>query len=101
MPSTCRQGGRRTQRKGIGPLHKGDLTSRGYSASKSKTVRRSALKKVVKAEGPLKAFRQLNAIAVYDKNSAPTKSRTFKADRNWVRRTYMKNEKNQVKRMKG
>jgi len=97
MPATCGLGGRRTQRKGIGPLHRGDLTSRGYSASKSKTARRSALKKVVKAEGPLKAFRQLNAIAVYDKNSAPTKSRTFKADRNWIRRTYMKNGKNLVK----
>jgi hypothetical protein len=50
------------------------------------------LRRVVKAEGPLKAFRQLNAVAVYTKNSAPTKSRTFRADRNWVRKTYMKSK---------
>jgi hypothetical protein len=98
MPSKCGSGRRRTRRTawqkkhgpGIGELHKGDLTSRGYSVTKSKTARRSALKKVVRAEGPLKAFRQLNAVAVYSKNSAPTKSRTFKADRNWIRKTYMK-----------
>jgi len=95
MPSTCGSGRRKTWKQkhhsqGIGPLHKGDLTSRGYSASKSKTARRSALRKVVKAEGPLKAFRQLNAVAVYSKRSAPSKAKTFKADRNWVRKTYMK-----------
>ena len=92
MPRTCGSSRRKHHSEGIGPLHHGDLTSRGYSATKSKTARRSALKKVVKAEGPLKVFRQLNAIAVYDKNSAPTKSRTFKADRNWVRKTYMKSK---------
>lgn len=99
MPAKCGAGRRRTRRTawqrkhhsmGIGELHHGDLTSRGYSVTKSKTARRSALRRVVKAEGPLKAFRQLNAVAVYTKNSAPTKARTFKADRNWVRKTYMK-----------
>lgn len=90
MPVKCGAG--KTRRKGIGPLHHGDLTSRGYSASKSKTARRSALRRVVKAEGPLKAFRQLNAVAVYDKRSAPSKAKTFKADRNWVRKTFMKSK---------
>jgi hypothetical protein len=99
MPAKCGSGRRRTrsawQRKhgeGIGELHHGDLSSRGYSVSRSKTARRSALRRVVKAEGPLKAFRQLNAVAVYTKNSSPTKSRTFRADRNWVRKTYMKSK---------
>lgn len=100
MPAKCGSSRRRTRRTawqkkhgpGIGKLHHGDLTSRGYSVSKSKTARRSALRRVVKAEGPLKAFRQLNAVAVYSKNSSPTKSRTFKADRNWVRKTYMKSK---------
>jgi hypothetical protein len=92
---SCNLGGRKTWKQkhhseGIGQLHKGDLTSKGYSLSKGKTARRSALKKVVKIEGPLKAFRQLNAVAVYTKKTAPSKSKTFKADRNWVRKTYMK-----------
>lgn len=100
MPSTCGSGRRKTRRTswqkkhgpGIGPLHHGDLTSRGYSVSKSRTARRSALRRVVKAEGPLKAFRQLNAVAVYSKRSAPSKAKTFKVDRNWVRKTYMKSK---------
>jgi hypothetical protein len=91
MPTTCGSG-RKHHSEGIGPLHKGDLTSRGYSVSKSRTARRSALRRVVKAEGPLKVFRQLNAVAVYDKRSAPSRSKTFKADRNWVRKTYMKSK---------
>ena len=93
MPSTCSMGGRKTKKNGIGKLHKGDLTSRGYSSTKSKTLRRRALKKVVKAEGALKVFRQLNAVAVYDKRSAPGKSRIFKTDRNWVRKTFMNTHK--------
>jgi hypothetical protein len=91
MPTLCGSS-RKRHSKGIGPLHKGDLTSRGYSVSKSKTARRSALRQVVKAEGALKVFRQLNAVAVYDKRSAPSASKTFKADRNWVRKTYMKSK---------
>ena len=75
---------------GIGQLHHGDLSSRGYSVKKGKTARRRALSKVVKAEGPLKTFRQLNAVAVYTKKRSKTKSKTFKADRNWIRKTYMK-----------
>ncbi len=39
-------------------------------------------RKTLKKEGVLKAFKRLI--------SAPTKSRTFKRDRNWIRRTFMK-----------
>ncbi len=74
----------------IGPLKKGVLSSTGYSVKNKTQTRRKSLRKLVKKEGALKAFRQLNAVAVYDKNSAPTKSRTFKRDRNWIRRTFMK-----------
>ena len=93
MPSVCGSG--RTWRQkhkseGIGELQKGDLEKRGYSVKKTLRSRHKALKKVVKAEGPLSTFRKLNAVAVYTKNSAPTKSKTFCRDRNWVRKTFMK-----------
>lgn len=103
MPSSCgmkrlvdeMKAGRRrktTMRnsEGIGELKHGDLEKRGYSVKKSKTSRHSALRKVVKKEGALSTFRKLNAISVYTKNSSPTKSKTFKKDRNWIRKTFMK-----------
>lgn len=102
MPSSCgmkrlvdeMKAGRRrkTWRNsiGIGELKHGDLEKRGYSVKKSKTSRHSALRKVVKKEGALSTFRKLNAISVYTKNSSPTKSKTFKKDRNWIRKTFMK-----------
>jgi len=97
MPSRCgmKKGGRKTFRQkyhseGIGELRHGDLSKRGYSVKKTLRARHKALKKVVKAEGPLSTFRKLNAISVYTKNNAPTKSKTFKRDRNWVRKTFMK-----------
>ena len=93
--SKCGSGSKKTwQQKhhsmGIGPLKKGLLSSTGYSVKKSLSTRRRTLKKLVRKEGALKAFRQLNALVVYDKNSARTKSKTFKRDRNWIRRTFMK-----------
>ena len=90
-----RKGGRRKtwrqkhHSEGIGPLKKGVLSSTGYSVKNSLAKRHKSLKKLVKKEGALKAFRQLNAVAVYDKNSAPTKSLTFKRDRNWIRKKFM------------
>jgi len=94
MSGTCGSGGRRHTRRywkthpGIGPLKHGEL--HGYHAKNSKTSRRSALRKTVRSLGPLSTFRKLNAIAVYTKYSSPGKSRTIKADRNWVKKTYMK-----------
>jgi hypothetical protein len=95
----CGLGGRRKTRRswkekhhseGIGELRKGDLTSKGYSVKKSKTARQNALRKVVKTEGALSTFRKLNAIATYTKKTSKGKSKTFKRDRNWVRKTFMK-----------
>ena len=93
--SKCGSGRKKTwQQKhhsmGIGPLKEGVLSSTGYSVKLKTQQRRKTLRKLVRKEGALKAFRQLNAVAIYDKNSAPTKSRTFKRDRNWIRRTFMK-----------
>ena len=50
---------------GIGPLSKtGSLVKRGYTHRKSAKQRHAALDKVVRAEGPLKTLRKVNAIAV-------------------------------------
>jgi len=73
---------------GIGELNKGEL--HGYHAKNSKPSRRKSLRKAVRSVGALSTFRKLNALAVYTKNSAPTKSKTIKTDCNWVKKTFMK-----------
>lgn len=73
----------------IGPLRKGSLTRHGYKASKSARARHIALNKAVKAEGALAVYRKLNAVMVLNKNTNPTKSTRFRADRNWIKRKYL------------
>lgn len=85
--STC-GAGRRYTKKGIGELKKGEL--HGYHAKNGKITRRRSLRKTVRSVGPLSTFRKLNALAVYTKNSSPGKSKTIKADRNWIKKTFMK-----------
>jgi len=91
-------GGRRRTRRtkwekkhgpGIGDLKEGALVKTGYSASKGKTARHRALKKAVKRYGALSTFRKLNAVSTYTKRSSKGKSKTFKADRNWVKKSFM------------
>lgn len=72
---------------GIGELKPGGLM--GYSPSMSKTARHKKLSKVVKSKGALSTFRKLNALSTYTKRTAKGKSKTAKADRNWVKKTYM------------
>ena len=74
---------------GIGELKEGELSGIGYSAKKGKTARHSALKKAVRRYGPLSTFRKLNAVATYTKRTSKGKSKTFKADRNWVKKKFM------------
>jgi len=73
--------------RGIGPLKKGTLL--GYSSSQSLPSRRSTLKNVVRKYGPLSTFRKLNAVAIYTRRTAPTRSKTLKTDRNWVKKNFM------------
>lgn len=73
--------------RGIGKLRKGDLITLGYHASKTTTARRRALNKAVRKYGPLSTFRKLNAVMVYSKKSS--KSKTFKKDRNWIKKKFM------------
>jgi len=74
---------------GIGPLKEGKLVHLGYSATRKITSRHRALKKAVKRYGALSTFRKLNAASTYTKRTSKGRSRTFKADRNWVKKSFM------------
>jgi hypothetical protein len=72
----------------IGPLKKGSLTDLGYSAADSMATRHASLSKAVGKYGRLSTYRKLNAVATLTKNTAPTKAAVFKADRDWIKKTY-------------
>ena len=72
----------------IGKLKTGALTELGYHTTDSSTTRHAALEKAVETYGKLSTFRKLNAAAVLTKTTLPTKSKTLKTDRNWVKKTY-------------
>ena len=72
----------------IGPLKKGELVSKGYKTTNKASTRRRALAKAVRAYGKLSTFRKLNAVAVLTKRRSPASSKTFKKDRDWVKKTY-------------
>lgn len=74
---------------GIGPLKKGDLSRYGYKSSAPRTVRRNALRKAVQTYGPTSTFHKVNALETYSKRTAPNRSKTYRADRNWVKKTFM------------
>jgi len=74
---------------GIGKLKEGKLVRLGYSATRKIGSRHKALKKAVKKYGALSTFRKLNAASTYTKRTSKGRSRTFKADRNWVKKSYM------------
>jgi len=74
---------------GIGPLKEGELVKKGYTVTKSKTARHTALRKAVRSYGALSTFRKLNAASTYTKRTSKGRSKTFKADRNWVKKSFM------------
>ena len=99
MVKTCRKGFIRNKQTrkcvpGIGPLRHGLLAKFGYShvASLSLHQRHTALEKAVKAYGSLSVFRKLNAVYVYSRKTAPSSSRIFKADRDWIGTKYIHKE---------
>jgi hypothetical protein len=73
---------------GIGPLRKGDLTAFGYSHTKGTTARHEAIDKAVSRYGRNSTIRKLNAIAVYSKRTAPSRSRIYKRDMRYVQKKY-------------
>lgn len=72
----------------IGPLKQGELKAKGYDATDSASARHAALAQAVGAYGRLSTLRKLNAIAVLNKRTSPSRAKTFKTDRNWVKKTY-------------
>jgi hypothetical protein len=74
---------------GIGSLKEGKLLKLGYSAVKKLTARHGALKKAVRRYGALSTFRKLNAASTYTKRTSKGRSKTFRADRNWVKKSFM------------
>jgi len=75
---------------GIGPLRKGDLSRFGYEHVTAMTEgrRHLALASAVKEYGSLTVWRKLNALYVYTRNTSPSSSAIFKADRDWIRAHY-------------
>jgi hypothetical protein len=73
---------------GIGPLKKGELTSLGYSHTKSTTARHEALKKAVSRYGRASTIRKLNAIAVYSKRTGPSRAKTYRTDMHYVQKKF-------------
>jgi len=76
--------------KGIGPLRKGELSKFGYEniTKLSAAERQSALSKAVAEYGSLSVWRKLNAVQVYTRRTSPESSRLFKADMDWIRKTF-------------
>jgi hypothetical protein len=72
----------------IAPLRKGELAKYGYSAHGSRETRHAALKKAIDVYGALGVFRKLDAITKLTIRTAPDAHKIFKADRNWVEKTY-------------
>lgn len=81
------KGGRQTA-KLIGPLRPGELKKHGYSSFNKTAKRHSALRKAVKEFGELGVYRKLNAVAKLGVRTMPKVAKTFKRNRNWVRKTY-------------
>ncbi len=72
----------------IGPLKKGDLKDVGYDHTDPAHQRHTALIKAVSEYGALSTLRKLNAIAVLNKNVAPTRSKIYRTDRDWIKKIY-------------
>ncbi len=97
MAGCIMDAGRRTHRTkwekkhgpGIGALKEGKLVRLGYAATRKSRTRHGALKKAVKRYGALSTFRKLNAAATYTKRTSKGRSKTFRTDRNWVKKTFM------------
>lgn len=72
----------------IGPLKQGDLKDAGYDHTDPAHERHRSLIKAVSEYGPLSTLRKLNAIAVLNKNVAPTRANTYRTDRDWIKKIY-------------
>lgn len=78
--------GKGTQK--IGPLRKGELAKYGYSTRIPRDQRRSALRRAIAKLGSNNVFHKLDAVAKLSVRTDPKRSRTFVADRDWVRNQF-------------
>ena len=78
---------------GIGPLSRGDLVSLGYSHTKGTTARHQAVDAAVSKYGRASTVRKLNAIAVYSKRTAPSRSAVYKRDMRYVQKKFADKKK--------
>lgn len=74
--------------RGIGPLKKGLLKAVGYDATAPAASRHAALDRAVAKYGRLSTLRKLNAVAVYTKRTVPSRSKTYKTDRNYIKKAF-------------
>jgi hypothetical protein len=74
----------KTRKNIIGPLKKGELSSLGYSMSKTALSRHRALNKAIAEYGALSVYRKLNALSVLNKNTNKKTAKTALEDRNWI-----------------
>jgi len=81
--------GKKGRGKKLIPVKRGRLSKYGYATNKSAKERHKALRKAVQAYGALSVYRMLNAQVVLRKRTQPKQRRIFKADRDWVKRTFM------------
>ena len=81
---------KRTKKKSIGKLRKGDLIKYGYQYRLSDAKRQIALKRAIKQYGAVSLYRKLDAVAKLSVRIAPDASKTFGKDRDWVREKYIK-----------
>ena len=84
VPTSCVRG-YHGPGKGIGKLHKGELTRFGYSTDKSSRSRHIALNAATKKYGALSVFRKLNALATYTKRRSPATTRRALSDRSFIK----------------
>lgn len=75
---------------GIGKLKRGDLKTLGYDPMASANVRHAAIERAVRRYGPGSTLRKLNAIATYTKRTVPSRSKTYRTDKNYVQKKYFR-----------
>ena len=73
---------------GIGKLKTGDLKTLGYDPMEPVELRHWAVERAVRRYGPKSTLQKLNAIATYTKRTNPSRSKTYRTDKNYVQKKY-------------
>jgi hypothetical protein len=87
-PSCIKDRGLPGSKNVFGHLRRGDLSKYGYNVKKTEKERHEALNKAIDEYGALGTFRKLNAVAKLSVRTAPSASKIFEEDRDWVAKTH-------------